>query len=96
MTNRTYRFTVTLQVTGHTGYRTYRFTVTLVYNENIGTEDFNEWANIVESYEEAIRIVKKYEDLIKANKKIITFFAYQQGKVFRKFLRKIKKSCWTI
>ena len=28
----------------------------LVYNENIDKEDLNEWANIVESYEEAIII----------------------------------------
>ena len=28
----------------------------LVYNENIDREDLNEWANIVESYEEAIII----------------------------------------
>ena len=30
-------------------------------------------------------IIKKYEDIIKANKNNIIFFAYQQGKVFRKF-----------
>ena len=57
----------------------------LVYNENTDTEDLNQWANIGESYEEAIDIIKKREDLFKTNKKNIIFFAYQQGKVFRKF-----------
>ena len=33
--------------------------VALVYNKNIDTEDLNEKANIVESYEEAMDIVKK-------------------------------------
>ena len=32
----------------------------LVYNENIGTEDLNEWANIVESYEEVMWNYTKY------------------------------------
>ena len=35
--------------------------------------------------DEAMNIIKEYEDRIKTNKKNITFFAYQQGKVFRKF-----------
>ena len=33
--------------------------VALVFNKNIDTEDLNEKANIVESYEEAMDIVKK-------------------------------------
>ena len=32
-----------------------------------------------------MNIIKEQEDIIKTNKKNITFFAYQQGKVFRKF-----------
>ena len=58
----------------------------LVYNENTDQEDLNKWANVVESFEEAIDFIKKYEeDIIKTNKKNVIFFAYQQGKVFRKF-----------
>ena len=64
----------------------------LVYNENISKEDLNERANRVEGYEEAMDIIKEYEDIIKTNKKNIIFFAYQEGKVCRKFKenRKIK------
>ena len=39
----------------------------------------------MEGYEEAMDIIKEYEDIIKTNKKDITSFAFQQGKVFRKF-----------
>ena len=39
----------------------------------------------MEGYEEAVNIIKEYKDIIKTNKKNIIFFAYQQGKVFRKF-----------
>ena len=57
-----------------------------VYNKNINTEDLNEQAKRVEDYEEAMGITKEYEDIIKTNKKKnIILFAYQQGKVFRKF-----------
>ena len=54
-------------------------------NENISTEDLNARANRVKDNDEAMNIIKEYEDIIKTNKKNITFFAYQQGKVFRKF-----------
>ena len=57
----------------------------IVYNENINTEDLNERPDRVEGYEEAVNIIKEYEDITKTNKKNIIFFAYQQGKVFRKF-----------
>ena len=57
----------------------------LVYTENIVTEHLNEWANIVESCEEAMDIIKEYKDITKTNKKNIMFFTYQEGKVFRKF-----------
>ena len=57
----------------------------LVYTENIVTKHLNEWANIVESCEEAMDIIKEYKDITKANKKNIMFFTYQEGKVFRKF-----------
>ena len=39
----------------------------------------------MEGYEEAVNIIKEYKDIIKSHKKNIIFFAYQQGKVFRKF-----------
>ena len=55
-----------------------------IYYGNINTEDLNEQAHIVESYEEAMGIIKKYEDTIKTNKKNIIFFAYKQGKGFSK------------
>ena len=54
-------------------------------NENISTEDLNARANRVKDNDEAMNIIKEYEDIIKTNKRNITFFAYQQGKVFRKF-----------
>ena len=57
----------------------------LIYKENIDTEDLNEGANIVESYEEGVDYIKEYKDVIKTNKKSIIFFAYQQDEVFRKF-----------
>ena len=57
----------------------------LIYKENIDTEDLNEGANIVESYEEGVDYIKEYKDIIKTNKKSIIFFAYQQDEVFRKF-----------
>ena len=56
-----------------------------VNNENINTEDLNKRSDRVEGYEEAVNIIKEYKDIIKTNKKNIIFFAYQQGKVFRKF-----------
>ena len=59
----------------------------LVHNENIDTEDLNERANIVEveSYGKAMDIINEYKDIVKENRKNIIFFAYQQGKSFRKF-----------
>ena len=56
-----------------------------VYNENINTKDLNKLEDRVEGYEEAMIIIKEYEDIIKTSKMNIIFFAYQQGKVFRKF-----------
>ena len=57
----------------------------LVRNDIINTEDLNKRANRVEHYEEAINIIKEYQDIIKTNKKNIIFFAYQHGKVFKRF-----------
>ena len=51
----------------------------------MNTKDLKERANRVEGYDEAMNIIKEYEDTIKTNKKYIISFAYQQGKVFRKF-----------
>ena len=61
-----------------------------IYYGNINTEDLNEQANIVESYEESMGIIKKYKDTIKINKKNIIFFAYKQGKVFSKLKEDLK------
>ena len=61
-----------------------RLMESLVFNEDIDTKDLNEWATIEESCKESLDIIKEYEGIIKTNKKNI-FFAYQQGKVFRKF-----------
>ena len=61
-----------------------------IYYGNINTEDLNEQANIVESYEESMGIIKKYKDTIKTNKKNIIFFAYKQGKVFSKLKEDLK------
>ena len=62
----------------------------LVYNKNIDTEHSNEWGNTVEGCEEAMDIIKEYENIIRTNKKNIIFFAYQQGKIFRKFKERRK------
>ena len=62
-----------------------RLMESLVYNENIDAKDLNERANMVKSCKEAVDVIKEYEDIIKTNKKNIIFFAYQQGKLFRKF-----------
>ena len=39
----------------------------------------------MEDYQEAMNIIEEYENIIQTNKKKIMRFAYQQGKVFRKF-----------
>ena len=39
----------------------------------------------MEDYQEAMNIIEEYENIIQTNKKNIMRFAYQQGKVFRKF-----------
>ena len=56
----------------------------LIYKESIDTEDLNERANIVESYEEGVDYIKEYKDIIKTNKKKTIHFAYQPTKAFRK------------
>ena len=65
----------------------------LVYNVNINTEDLNERENRVEDYKEAMNIIKKTEDVIKTNRKNTIFFAYQQGKDYRKFKENRKFKC---
>ena len=42
-------------------------------------------ADRVKYYQEAFNIRKEYGDVIKTNRKNIICFAYQQGKVFKKF-----------
>ena len=42
-------------------------------------------ADRVKDCQEALHIIKECEDIIKANRKNIICFAYQQGKVFKKF-----------
>ena len=64
-----------------------------VYNVNINTEDLNLWENRVEDYKEAMNIIKKFEDVIKTNRKNTIFFAYQQGKDYRKFKENRKFKC---
>ena len=61
----------------------------LDYNENIDTQDLNERANIVESYEEVMDIIKEYQDIIKTNAKKIIFFHINKIK-FLKTLRKTR------
>ena len=61
----------------------------LDYNENIDTQDLNERANIVESYEEAMDIIKEYQDIIKTNAKKIIIFHINKIK-FLKTLRKTR------
>ena len=42
-------------------------------------------ADRVKDCQEALNIIKEYNDIIKKNKRNIICFAYQQGKVFKKF-----------
>ena len=44
----------------------------------------------MQGYEDAINIIKEYEDITKTNKRNVIFFAYQQGKVSRKFKKNRK------
>ena len=40
--------------------------------------------------QEAVKIIKECENMIKTNKKIIIRFAYEQGKIFKKFKEDVK------
>ena len=57
----------------------------LNYNENIVSTTYLYKQMQFKSYEEVMDIIKEYEDIIKTEKKNIIIFAYQRGKVFRKF-----------
>ena len=57
----------------------------LNYNENIVSTTYLYKQMQFKSYEEVMDIIKEYEDIIKTKKKNIIIFAYQRGKVFRKF-----------
>ena len=57
----------------------------LVYDENINNEDLSARVDTVIDYQEAMKIIKGCENIIKMNKKKIICFAYEQGKIFKKF-----------
>ena len=65
--------------------------------DDINKEVLSTRAGTIKDYQEAMKIIKESENITKTNKKIIGF-AYEQGKIFRKFKEdtKFKKSCWTI
>ena len=53
--------------------------------DRINKEDLRTKADNVKNCQEAVKIIKECENMIKANKKNIIRFAYEQGKIFRKF-----------
>ena len=57
----------------------------LVYDENINNEDLSARVDTVIDYQEAMKVIKGCENIIKMNKKKIICFAYEQGKIFKKF-----------
>ena len=57
----------------------------LVYDENINNEDLSARVDTVIDYQEAMKIIKGCENIIKMNKKKIICFAYEHGKIFKKF-----------
>ena len=61
-----------------------QFLNSFVY-DRITKEDLSKKADNVKNCQEAAKIIKECENMIKANKKNIIHFAYEQGKIFRKF-----------
>ena len=56
-----------------------------VYNESITKEGLSTREDNVEDCQEAMKIIEEYENIIKTNKKNVILFAYEQGKIFKKF-----------
>ena len=53
--------------------------------DDINKEDLSARADAIKDYEEAMETIKECENIIKTNKKKIIGFAYEQGKIFKKF-----------
>ena len=62
----------------------------LGFNENIDKEELIMCPDRVKACQEALNIIKECEYIIKTNRKNIIYFAYQQGKVLKKFKEKRK------
>ena len=62
----------------------------LVYNGHINKDDLSARVDTIKDRQEGIKIVKECENIIKTNKKKIISFAYEQGKIFKKFKEDIK------
>ena len=60
-----------------------------VYDE-INKEDLSKRADNVKNCQEAVNLIKECENMIKTNKKNIIHFAYEQGKIFKKFKKDTK------
>ena len=60
------------------------------FYDQINKEDLSVRADNVKNCQEAVKIIKECENMIKTNKKIIIRFAYEQGKIFKKFKEDVK------
>ena len=56
------------------------------YNDNINEEDLSASVDAVKDCQGAMKIIKECKN-IKTNKRKIICFAYEQGKIFKKFKR---------
>ena len=64
----------------------------ITINDIIETEELNQKDEKVEKPENAAPVIKQYEDIIRTKKNSIISIAYDQGKMFKRFKEKKKKS----
>ena len=53
--------------------------------DDVNKEDLSARADAIKDCQEAMEIIKECEKIFKTNKKKIIGFAYEQGKIFKKF-----------
>ena len=59
-------------------------------HDEINKEELSARADNVKNCQEVVKIIKECENIIKKNKKNIIRFAYEQGKIFKKFKKNAK------
>ena len=59
-------------------------------HDEINKEELSARADNVKNCQEVVKIIKECENIIKKNKKNIIRFAYEQGKIFKKFKENAK------